>query len=67
MSGAGAELGVVFAPPGFQHRKQSSTNGLLRQDTQNATKEETMPEKQKLVFTPQATVRMTVSLTGSIS
>jgi hypothetical protein len=51
MGDTGAERGVVFAPPGFQHRQQSSTNGLARQDWQNATTEETMPEKQESVFT----------------
>jgi EmrB/QacA subfamily drug resistance transporter len=51
MSDAGAERDGIFAPPGFQHRQQSSTNGLSRQDTHNATKEQTMPEKQESVFT----------------
>jgi hypothetical protein len=37
MSDAGAELGLVFAQPGFQHRKQSSTNGLTRQGQEMAT------------------------------
>jgi hypothetical protein len=45
MSGAGAERGMVFAQPGFQHRQQSSTNGLVRQHGHNATKEETMTEQ----------------------
>jgi len=27
----GAERDLVFAPPGFQHRQESSTNGLARQ------------------------------------
>ena len=31
MGGAGAELDVVFAQPGCQHRQHSSTNGLARQ------------------------------------
>ena len=42
MYGVGAELGLVFAQPGFQHRQHSSTNGLTRQHEQNATKEEKM-------------------------
>jgi len=46
MCGCGAEWGLVFAPPGFQHRLHSSTNGLV-----NTTKEETMTEKQKSVLT----------------
>jgi hypothetical protein len=41
----GAELDAGFAQPGFQHRQQSSTNGLVCQDKQNATKEEKMHEK----------------------
>jgi hypothetical protein len=45
MIGAGAELDLVFAQPGFQHRQHSSTNGLDRQHKQNATKEEKMPQK----------------------
>jgi hypothetical protein len=44
MIGVGAEQGLVFAQPGFQHRQQSSTNGLARQDCQNATKEQTLTE-----------------------
>jgi hypothetical protein len=47
MSGGGAELDASFAQPGFQHRPQSSTNGLARQDNQNATKEEDMTENQE--------------------
>jgi hypothetical protein len=50
MGDAGAELGVVFAQPGFQHRHQSSTNGLARQHQQSATTEENMTEKQESVF-----------------
>jgi hypothetical protein len=38
--GAGAELGLVIAQPGFQHRQQSSTNALARQGKHNATKAE---------------------------
>jgi hypothetical protein len=34
----------VFAQPGFQHRPQSSTNGLARQNNQNATNDEKMTE-----------------------
>jgi hypothetical protein len=37
MIGGGAERDVEFAPPGFQHRQQSSTNGLARQQKQHAT------------------------------
>jgi hypothetical protein len=54
MCGAGAERDVVSAQPGFQHRQQSSTNGLVRQGKQNATKEEKMTEKQESVFTLNA-------------
>jgi hypothetical protein len=42
MCSAETELDLVFAQPGFQHRQQSSTNGLARQGKQNATKEEKM-------------------------
>jgi hypothetical protein len=47
MCDAGAERDVVFAQPGFQHHQQSSTNGLARQDTHNAIKEQNMTEKQE--------------------
>ncbi len=47
MGGAGAELEVVFAQPGCQHRQHSSTNALACQDCENATKEEKMTEKQE--------------------
>jgi hypothetical protein len=47
MCGSGAELDEVLAQPGFQHRQQSSTNGLACQDKQHATKEEKMPEKRE--------------------
>jgi hypothetical protein len=51
MYGGGAELGLVFAQPGFQHRQQSRTNGLARQGKQNATTEENIKRKQGSVFT----------------
>jgi hypothetical protein len=51
MSGAGAELGLVIAQPGFHHQQQSSTNGLACQHQQNATKEGEMTEKQESSFT----------------
>jgi hypothetical protein len=51
MIGAGAELNLVLAQPGFQHQQQSSTNGLARQDKQNATTGEKISEKQESVFT----------------
>jgi hypothetical protein len=44
MSGARAELGQVFAQPGFQHHQQSSTNDLARQDCENASEDERMTE-----------------------
>ena len=47
MTGAGAELDVVFAQPGFQHRQHSSTNGLAGQHEPNATKGQKMTEKQE--------------------
>jgi hypothetical protein len=37
MGGAGAELEVVNAQPGCQHRQHPSTNGLVRQHEHNAT------------------------------
>jgi hypothetical protein len=37
----GAEQGLGIAQPGFQHRQQSSTNGLARQPEPNATTGET--------------------------
>jgi hypothetical protein len=40
MGDGGAEQGVVFAPPGFQHQQQSSTDGLAHQQVQHATKGE---------------------------
>jgi hypothetical protein len=51
MSGAGAELDVVLVQPGCQHRQQSSTNGLARQDKQNAIQGKTMTEKQESIVT----------------
>jgi NAD(P)-dependent dehydrogenase (short-subunit alcohol dehydrogenase family) len=54
MCGAGAELNVVFAQPGFQHHQHSSTNGLDRQHEPNATKEEKMTEKQESDITPNS-------------
>ena len=45
MSGGGAKLDVVLVQPGFQHRQQSSTDGLARQHEHNATKEETITEQ----------------------
>jgi hypothetical protein len=53
MCSAGAERDVVFAQPGFQHRQQSSTNGLTRQHIQNATKQENMPEKRESDISPK--------------
>jgi hypothetical protein len=50
MCGAGAELDVVFAQPGFQQYQQSSTNGLARQHQHNATKQENLPEKHESGF-----------------
>jgi hypothetical protein len=49
-----AELDVVIAQPGLQHRQQSSTNGLARQHEPNATKQETMPEQQESDVTLQS-------------
>jgi hypothetical protein len=59
MCGAGAERDVVSAQPGFQHRPHSSTNGLVRQGKQNATKEEKMTEKQESVFTLPSRLALT--------
>jgi hypothetical protein len=52
MGGAGAELNLFLAQPGFQHRQQSSTNGLARRHESNAVKEETVPEKQGSDYIP---------------
>jgi hypothetical protein len=48
MGDAGVELGLVFVQPGFQHRQQSGTNDLVRQDKHNAAKEETITEQEGL-------------------
>jgi hypothetical protein len=66
MCDTGAELDVVFAQPEFQHRQQSSTNGLTRQDTRNAMKEQNMTEKQESDATlPRFTCRLRQSGQGS--
>jgi hypothetical protein len=51
---------VVFAQPGFQHQKQSRTNGLAHQHQHNAKTQKTMPEKQEsvLAFMASATHRL---------
>jgi hypothetical protein len=59
MCSAGAELDVVFAQPGCQHHQHSSTNGLARQDTQNATKDEKMTEKRESDIDPSILKRPT--------
>jgi hypothetical protein len=47
----------MFAQPGCQHRQHSSTNGLVRQHEQNATKDEKMTEKQESdIYPPESII-----------
>ncbi len=52
IGGAGAERGLVFARPGFQHQRQNSMPGPACQGPENATKQENMLENSDSVITP---------------